>query len=336
MKKSLIGAVLAWLIVLWPAVTLAARSPIIEIEDKILDFGDLAVGTTAEGVFIVRNAGGAPLEIREVRPTCGCTVADFDRAVAPGEAGRIHTVLDTTGYRGPVSWALMVFTNDPATPQVNLTVRANVVSFVEVLPRPLVRVNVLQGDTVQEKVVLASGTGAPFRVVGVSGAGEHVQTAVRELLGDDRVANQKGSQWELSITITPGAPEGVLHRDLVVKTDLPKAPEVNVSLSGVIRPLVQTIPSEVSFRAAGGGPSVSRNLMIINNKPNHSMEILSAEVTNPVFSLRTGQMGTSQRFQIAVTLKGGVDPGTHRGTIVVTTSHPDRPRIEVPVQAVIQ
>ena len=38
---------------------------------------------------------------KPVRPTCGCTVADFDREIAPGKTGYIKAKLDTRDFSGP-------------------------------------------------------------------------------------------------------------------------------------------------------------------------------------------------------------------------------------------
>ena len=63
--------------------------PVIDIVEKVKDFGVVAKGEKLQAVFEVRNTGQAPLEITQVRPTCGCTVADFDKTIAPGGTGKI-------------------------------------------------------------------------------------------------------------------------------------------------------------------------------------------------------------------------------------------------------
>lgn len=331
------------LLVLVPALATAAQAtagdsprPVMEVAEKIVDLGDLSVNSKQDGVFIVRNTGKAPLEIREVRPTCGCTVADYDRTVPPGGAGRITATLDTTGFLGPISKAIMVFTNDPEVPQVNLVLKANVRTYVDVLPRPLLRFNVLQGEPASDKVVLVAESDAEFRLLGVEGTGAGIEVAARELKGDERIPERGGSQWELTVTIPADAPEGMLNRRLLVRTSSAKAPEVQVTISGVVRPIVQIIPGEVNFGQVSSQHPIGRNLVLISNRQGHEMKIAKAEVDNAAFSVETTQMGGGQRFQVAVTLKPGTPSGTHRGILKVSTNDPARPLIEVPVQAVVR
>lgn len=314
----------------------AEPRPVLEVDKKILDFGDLPINHVEEGIFTVRNTGNATLEIREIRPTCGCTVAEFDRTIPPGGTGRIKGVLDTTGYLGPVSWALMVFSNDPETPQVNLMIRANIRMFIDVLPRPLLRFNALKGETITDKVTLVAEDGSDFRVLGVEGDGNGLKTSVRELRGGDRIADRAGSQWELVVTVLADANEGMLTRRLKVQTTSPRAPEVTVNVSGIVRPIVQVIPAELNFGEVSSAHPIGRNVVLINNRAENELKILGAEVDSPVFSAKANQMGTSQRFQVGVTLKPGTRAGEHRGVLKVKTNDPNRSVIEVPVRAVVR
>ncbi|HBP22821.1 MAG TPA: hypothetical protein DEA08_34200, partial [Planctomycetes bacterium] len=65
----------------------AGPAPKLEVESKDLDFGEIVHGAKATLKVALKNTGQAPLEIRQVKPSCGCTVADFPRVVAPGTAG---------------------------------------------------------------------------------------------------------------------------------------------------------------------------------------------------------------------------------------------------------
>jgi hypothetical protein len=169
-----------------------APQPVINIVEKIKDFGTVAKGEKVHATFEVRNVGKAPLEITQVRPTCGCTVANFDRTIPPGGTGKIAADVDTTGFSGPISKAVLVFSNDPATPQVNLVIKADVRAFIEVLPRPLVIFrNVLQGEPASEKLVLASADGSNFKIESAEASGGTYQLTYRELPEKERIPDRK-------------------------------------------------------------------------------------------------------------------------------------------------
>src|SRR5947199_9731156 len=90
-------------------------------------------GDTPRFVVKVKNAGDAPLEI-EAKPHCGCTVAKFDRTIAPGGQGQIEAEVHTAGFHGAVSKALEVDSNDLTQPQLMLRLSVKVQAAVEVTP----------------------------------------------------------------------------------------------------------------------------------------------------------------------------------------------------------
>ncbi len=315
----------------------AAPKPVIDIAEKIKDFGTVPKGEKIRANFQVKNSGTAPLEISQVRPTCGCTVADFDRSVPPGGTGRIDAEVDTTGFSGPISKAILVFSNDPATPQVNLVIKADVRAFIEVLPRPLIIFsNVLQGEPKTEKLVLVSADGSDFKVEGASASGGPYTLAYRELAEKERVPERKGSQWELAVTIPADAPEGMLNQKIVVKTTAPKAPEVTINVTGAVRPVVQVIPGEVNFGTVAGDAPVGHNLLVINNRQGAQLELKDVSVDNPNFSAEVMPLQAGQRYQVAINMKAGLPKGEQKGTLKIATSDPIRKLIEVPVVATVQ
>src|SRR5688572_3601922 len=57
--------------------------------EPIWDAGIVARGAKVAHEFAVRNHGVEMLQLREVRPSCGCTVVSYDAAVAPGGTGKV-------------------------------------------------------------------------------------------------------------------------------------------------------------------------------------------------------------------------------------------------------
>ena len=122
----------------------AAKPKAVAVE-PVKDLGLVPKGEKAAHEFVIRNDGDAPLQIQEVRAACGCTVAEYDKVIAPGQTGKVRMSVDTATFSGPIAKGVTVFTNDPATPQMELTVRANVEPFVKVQPG-YARYSMVQGE----------------------------------------------------------------------------------------------------------------------------------------------------------------------------------------------
>lgn len=310
--------------------------PVMEIVQKIIDFGAVPKGEKLKAVFEIKNTGQAPLEINQVRPTCGCTVANFDKTIAPGATGKVSAEVDTTAFLGPISKAIIVFTNDPQARNTTLLVKADVKAFIEVLPRSLLRFNVLQGEPAANKVLLVSADGSAFKILGVDVADGPYEVKYRELAKEERNANYAGSQWEVAVTVPANAKEGMLNHKLVVKTDSAKAAEVPLTVSGLVRPIIQVVPAEIAFGAVPNDAPVGRNIILINNRQGFELKLDNIEIAEP-FTTEVVPLQAGQRFQVAVTLPAGTAKGTSlRTTMKISTNDPSRPVIEIPVQAVVQ
>jgi rhodanese-related sulfurtransferase len=106
----------------------AAKDPGPKAVFKELDFqgGTVEAGAQIAHDFIVENTGSSALEITNVQPACGCTVATWDKTIGPGKKGKITATLNTTGFSGPTSKPIAVTTNDPMYASFDLTMRVTV------------------------------------------------------------------------------------------------------------------------------------------------------------------------------------------------------------------
>ena len=63
-----------------------------------LDFGKIEQGKPVTAEFEFKNPSMVPLIISSVRPTCGCTVADYPKEpVQPGKSGKIAVTYNAAG-----------------------------------------------------------------------------------------------------------------------------------------------------------------------------------------------------------------------------------------------
>ena len=64
--------------------------------DTLKDFGTVVFGEKVKIVFNFINSGDKPLYISNVRPGCGCTLADYTKsAVLPGQQGQVVAEYDS-------------------------------------------------------------------------------------------------------------------------------------------------------------------------------------------------------------------------------------------------
>jgi hypothetical protein len=96
------------------------------VEEKH-DFGKIPQGTPVTTVFEFTNVGAQPLILTEVKPTCGCTIADFTKTpVKKGEKGTIKITYNAAAV-SPFNKTIVV-TSNAKTPQKYLVIIGEVVA----------------------------------------------------------------------------------------------------------------------------------------------------------------------------------------------------------------
>jgi hypothetical protein len=102
-------------------------APVIRCEPEEFDFGKALPGRTLRKEFTLRNAGDAELLIDGVSTSCGCTAAIAGaRQLAPGRTTPLTVTLETRNSRGRLEKRVVVRSNDPATPLLEVKVVATV------------------------------------------------------------------------------------------------------------------------------------------------------------------------------------------------------------------
>ncbi len=106
-----------------------ANAPVFKVASTNVDLGKIMGSTQNEFEFTYTNEGKSDLVIRHIRSTCGCTAVQQGSqgvGIKPGQSGSIKAVFNSGGYKGKVTKAIYVYTNDPKNSEVVLMLSADV------------------------------------------------------------------------------------------------------------------------------------------------------------------------------------------------------------------
>jgi len=121
-----------------PATTVppaGTSGPKIQFAETTFDFGRIGSGQVSRHDFVFTNTGTATLEIKDVRPSCGCTTAGtWDKQVEPGKTGIIPLQFNSTGFSGTVTKTATVTCSDPGQSNLVLQLKASVWKPIDVTP----------------------------------------------------------------------------------------------------------------------------------------------------------------------------------------------------------
>lgn len=102
-----------------------AQAPRLSAATRYYDLGNLDQGDSATTTFALQNTGKQTLNIREVRPNCGCLeVAIPTMDLAPGATTELSVTFKSEGRRGIQNKSVTLFTNDPRNPTQEVKVKA--------------------------------------------------------------------------------------------------------------------------------------------------------------------------------------------------------------------
>jgi hypothetical protein len=334
MKRHLRTVNLALGCVLLAAATLLAQgattAPKAVAVELIKDLGFVPKGEMATHEFQIRNEGNAPLELKQVMSSCGCTVAHFDRVVAPGQTGKVNVTVDTTTFNGPIAKGVTVYLNDPATPTMELTIRAKVEPFIKVKPG-YARYITVQGENKEGKIVQTLWTPdkSPMNVVKVESPYPFLTVRFWEAKPEERlkeIADQQ--QWKIEMHLSNDAPVGALTEALKVYTDHPKQKLVQIPVSGFVRPVVAVTPPVVDMGEVDAKAGVRFSLNV-RNFATEPIKVTGVAGDVQGIDAKIEPVQDGREYEVRITFLPEARKGPLNGKLTLTTDSVKVPRIEV-------
>ena len=97
-------------------------------DPNLWDFGKVKEGKVFTHEFALKNDSNAPLNIKNVGTSCGCTVSKAKKeTLLPKESTTIEVKFNSKGYSGEVKQYVYVATDSVDNPLIRFIIRADVV-----------------------------------------------------------------------------------------------------------------------------------------------------------------------------------------------------------------
>lgn len=294
-------------------------------EQTSIDAGEVLAGSPATFEFAVHNNGTGPLELL-AKPHCGCTVAEYDRTVAPGGAGRICATLRTSKISGTVHKSIAVSTNDPQHRKLELALTATIVDpiHVELPPGQVIPLPLHQTTSTEFPVRIAPS--ASVRITGLTCDRSYVTAELVEPIDTDPKSPRI---YRVRVRIGPDAPPGKSTAMLVLKTDLVQRPAVDVRLQcekGIV-----AFPPTVHFGLISGNEPVPVSRSVVLRRLTKPFQIVRTSCGVPGLTLAQTELPEHAGYRLTLSCVARGTTGTHLGTMKIETDDPEQPMVELPV-----
>jgi len=317
-------------------------APVLEIPENVHDWGKAFKGEVLEHTFPVRNAGRSVLEIRDVKPGCGCTTArgPFPRSLDPGVAGSVTLVVDTSELKGgPTSKSAEVLTNGIADDS-KLMVKVDVVELLTSTPaQPRVEL-IRKGaeGNAGTRFTLDVNLGKKVKIASLTPRQGLLRAELKELAS--------GSRFEVLVTPAPVAAEAkasfqteFLEADVVVDgrkvmLRLPVTVHVRERIDVLPAKSVYFARKETESLAKGAPPSKEIEIQSLGG-PGHSFQVTKVTTKGQGYRHELSAVEPGKRYRLKVTVvEMPAKPKRFvQDVIVIETDDPEVPVIRVPAMA---
>jgi hypothetical protein len=227
------------------------------------DFGSVARGAKAVGVFKIKNIYEETVHIAGVRSSCGCS---SPRVVNPTlktyETGEIVVKYNTGSFLGYKSATITVTIDQPFYAEVQLQVQGYIRSDVVFNPGAVQFGAVDQGQTAEQKVAVNYAGRGDWRLLDVQSAYQHVEVEVHQ-------TNNIGGQisYELLVRLKDDAPAGYINEQLVLVTNDDRMQRIPLTMEGRVVPDVTVSPSPLYLGDLKPGETVTKQLVVRGKRP---------------------------------------------------------------------
>ena len=304
-----------------------AKGPVIRLDQRTVDFGRIPQHVSRAQTFTLRNDGTEPLRILKVTPDCGCTMAQpADTVIAPGASTTLRVVFNSGENEGDQRKVVVLETDDPADPRIEILLLAHVAPDVEISERILDFGPVRRGGSPLLSTILKAEPGVPFTVRTPVGADDLVRWRVA------RDPQAGPGAWKVEARIRPDAPFGRFNVRVEIPFDHPKVKSDRISVRGFIHAYFRPVDEAINFGSSRAGDTLTRTLRLKADGPG-KYRITAALPSVPW--LTTSLQREGDDYLLTVTL-AAEDPMRLRETVKIETTDPEQPELIVDVRGTVR
>jgi hypothetical protein len=308
-------------------------------------------GESTRATVRFTNVSGAELPVRQVRTTCGCTVATVHgpdgaelvarpaqadmmvTTLAPGESITVDVSMNTTNANGQVEKQIQLFITDPAVPTLQVPVRARVSRAFAVSPETVNLGKIGKTGRIEQTIAIQAQGVGEWSIEGFESAlpAQPVPDWIHfEVLDDE------GLHRRVQVVLDGPRTVGPFTTKVRVALAHERVKGVEFFLYGVVEPDVlfdagnPTLPGALSFDQMVRGSTATRTLTITNRDPAtpYALESVDLQIQpeqKEFFDVKMHAVEQGTSYTVEVTARADMPEPFFRGNLVLHAVHPDLP-----------
>ena len=303
----------------------SVKKPKIFFEHPDFHFGTVYKGSKVEHVFKFKNQGNNTLEIKKVKPSCGCTAAVLSNdTILPGNTGEIKTTFNSGNYKGNVKKTIAVISNDPDTPSYKLAISGEIVEVISIKPRNI-NFGSFRSDNQSDKTVkisIKSLSEPDFKITKISSSKPFVKASTS--------VDAEGV-YTITATLKNYNKIGRFSGKILLDTNSAKQPEASIIFYGVVEGDIAINQKRVYFGTVPDGREVIRKLYVKINESD--IKVLSTKISPNYLSINVNERyeQSNPHCLIEIKLHKDAPVGKIDGLLELSTNSEEKPLIKIPI-----
>ena len=307
----------------------SVKKPKIFCENPDFNFGKIYKGNKVEHVFKLENQGNDTLEIKKVKPSCGCTAAILsNKTILPGKTGEVKATFNSGNYRGKVKKTIAVLSNDPDTPSHKLTISGEIIEEISIKPRNInfgsIRTDNQSDKTV--KVSIKSQSGPDFKITKATSSKPFVETSA--------TVDQNG-EYTIVATLKDYHEIGRFSGKIFLDTNSTRQPKASIVFYGVVEGDITINQKRIYYGTVPEGKEITKKLFVKINESN--IKILNTKISPDYLSVNIDERYEQRNPHclIAINLHKDAPVGKINGLLELNTNSEEQPIINIPITGVV-
>lgn len=246
-----------------------------------LDFGSIWHGEPCELSIDLKNVGDAPLEIVEVRSSCGCTTGTPEKMrLEAGESTPLRVTYDTKRGVRSVTQNLTIITNDPGQRERVVAIRGEVKNVYDGLPANNLVLGMVPFDAdIERSLELVSNMDESVILrLGPTPAGAPFDARLEPI--------EQGRRYRLVIRTRPPMKVGPVSEKIEIATTNLRFPTLTVPVNGRVMEHVGIVPPDITVVPRATRPT--RRVLMLNHLPGRRMNVTRVESSHPSVTTSIG------------------------------------------------
>jgi Protein of unknown function (DUF1573) len=303
----------------------AALSPKIHFSSTIYDFGRSRVGVPVKHDFIFTNTGQAVLEVKNVRPGCGCTTAgSWTRQVEPGKTGIIPIQYNAAGVPGPIIKSVTVTCNDPGQSTVILEIKGVLWKPVEVSPAyAIFNVTSETVSNITSSVRIINNEETPLTVSKPESNNRFFTAELK--------TNKPGREFEVVIRPVPPLQSSNTGGLITLKSSSTNEPIIRINTAAILQPTLAVNPPTIILPPPTNMNNI-KPVVYVRNNDSSPFKLSDPEVNVKGVGVQVREVQPGRYATLTLTFPQGftITPD-EKVRLLVKTGLARMPTFEVPV-----